>query len=102
VVADRGHASSAFRRVLRGRGSRIGIPLTRRAKHWRAKQGRPGTHVKTTIGCGSKLRDPSPGWAPFAGSRSAGNTTSAVIAVSLPSRYGSCASGARCRRDWLT
>jgi transposase len=41
LVADRGYASSAFRRALRGRGIRMCIPPKRRPKTWKAKRGRP-------------------------------------------------------------
>ena len=41
LVADRGYDSSAFRRVLRGRGIRMCIPPKRRPKNWKAKRGRP-------------------------------------------------------------
>ena len=41
LVADRGYDSSAFRRVLRGRGIRMCIPPKRRPASWRAKRGRP-------------------------------------------------------------
>ena len=40
VVADRGYDSSAFRRVLRGRGIRMCIPPKRRPKTWKPKRGR--------------------------------------------------------------
>ncbi|HEX8917971.1 MAG TPA: transposase [Chloroflexota bacterium] len=41
LVADRGYDSSAFRRVLRGRGIRMCIPPKRRPKNGKAKRGRP-------------------------------------------------------------
>jgi transposase len=41
LVADRGYDSSAFRRVLRGRGISMCIPPKRRPKTWKAKRGRP-------------------------------------------------------------
>jgi transposase len=41
LVADRGYDSSAFRRVLRGRGIRMCIPAKRRPASWRPKRGRP-------------------------------------------------------------
>ncbi len=41
LVADRGYASRAFRRVLRGCGIRMCIPPKRRPKNWKAMRGRP-------------------------------------------------------------
>ena len=41
LVADRGYASSAFRRAVRRRGMRMCIPPKRRPAKWKAKRGRP-------------------------------------------------------------
>jgi hypothetical protein len=50
LVADRGYDSSAFRRVLRGRGIRMCILPKRRPKNWKAKRGRPAVARKDDYG----------------------------------------------------